>query len=93
MNILLINLHFILRYVVDILATFGKKQDSLDFSKFLNKKHPSNDFTIAKKVGHSIAPLCRFLSGVNNQNLSLQTYNKYPSYAGLNFKSFTSFSK
>ena len=44
-------------------------------------------------LNHSIAFLDVFISGINNQNLTLQTYNK-SIYTGLllNFKSFTSLS-
>ena len=50
-------------------------------------------FTIGKQINHSIAFLDVFISGINNQNLTLQTYHK-STYTGLllNFKSFTSFS-
>ena len=45
------------------------------------------------QINHSIAFLDVFISGINNQNLTLQTYHK-STYTGLllNFKSFTSFS-
>ena len=33
--------NFSLRYVDDILAAFGKKQDSLNVLDFLNNKHPN----------------------------------------------------
>ena len=48
---------------------------------------------IQKQINHSIAFLDVFISGINNQNLRLQTYHKL-TYTGLllNFKSFTSFS-
>ena len=48
---------------------------------------------IGKQVNHSIAFLDVFISGIDNQNLTLQTYHK-STYTGLllNFKSFTSFS-
>ena len=84
---------FYLRYVDDILAAFDKEQDSLDFLNFLNKRHPNIKFTIEKQTNHSIAFLDVFISGINNQNLTLQTYHK-STYTGLllNFKSFTSFS-
>ena len=84
---------FYLRYVDDILAAFDKEQDSLDFLNFLNKKHPNIKFTKEKQTNHSIAFLDVFISGINNQNLTLQTYHK-STYTGLllNFKSFTSFS-
>ena len=81
---------FYLRYVDDILAAFDNEQDSLDF---LNNRHPNIKFIIEKQINHSIAFLDVFISGINNQNLKLQTYHK-STYAGLllNFKSFTSFS-
>ena len=84
---------FYLRYVDDILAAFDKEQDSLNFSLFLNKRHPNIKFTIENQVNHSIAFLDVFISGINNQNLTLQTYHK-STYTRLllNFKSFTSFS-
>ena len=82
-----------LRYVDDILVAFHKEQDSLNFLNFLNKMHPSIKFTIEKQSNHSIAFLDVFISGIDNQNLTLQTYHK-STYTGLllNFKSFTSFS-
>ena len=48
---------------------------------------------IEKQINHSIASLDVFISGIINQNLTLQTYYK-STYTGLllNFKSFTSFS-
>ena len=84
---------FYLRYVDDILASFDKEQDSLDFLNFLNKRHPNIKFTIEKQTNHSIAFLDVFISGINNQNLTLQTYHK-STYIGLllNFKGFASFS-
>ena len=50
-------------------------------------------FTIEKQINYSIAFLDVFISGINNKNLTLQTYHK-STYTGrlLNFKSFTSFS-
>ena len=75
---------FYLRYVDDILAAFDNEQDSLNFLNVLNNRHPNI---------HSIVFLDVFISGINNQNLTLQTYHK-STYTGLflNFKSFTSFS-
>ena len=60
---------------------------------FLNNRHLNIKSTIEKQKNHSIAFLDVFLSGINNQNLTLQTYYK-STYTGLllNFKSFTSFS-
>ena len=81
-----------MRYVDDILPVFENKQDSLNFLDFLNNSHPNIKFTIEKQINHSIALLDVFISGVSNQNLSLQTYYK-STYTELllNFKSFTSF--
>ena len=71
---------FYLRYVDDILAAFGKEHDSLNYLNFLNKRHPNIKF------------LDVFISDINNQDLTLQTYHK-STYTGilLCFKSFTSF--
>ena len=44
----LIKPKFYLRYVDDILDTFDKEQDSLDFLNFLNNRHPNIKFTIEK---------------------------------------------
>ena len=84
---------FYLRYVDDILAAFDKEQDSLFFLNFLNKRHPNIKFMIEKQINYSIAFLDVFISGINNQNPTLQTYHKL-TYTGLilNFKSFASFS-
>ena len=75
---------FYLRYVDDILAAFDKEQDSLNFLRHRNIK-----FTIEKQINHSIDFLGVFISGINNQNLTLQTYHKC-TYTGLllSFKSF-----
>ena len=67
---------FYLRYVDDILAAFEKEQDSLNFLNFLNNKHPNIKFTIEKQVNHSMSFLDVFISGINNQNLTLQIYHK-----------------
>ena len=82
---------FYLRYVDVILAAFEKEQDSLAFLNYLNNKRPNIKFTIEKQVNHSIALLDVFISGIDNQNLTLQTYHK-STYARLllNFKSFRS---
>ena len=84
---------FYLRYVDDILAAFDNEHDSLNFLDFLNNRHPNIKFTIEKQNNHSIAFLDVFISGINNQNLTLQTHYK-STYTGLllNFKSYTSFS-
>ena len=84
---------FFLRYVDDILAAFNNEQDSLNFLSFLNNRHPNIKFFIEKQKNHSIAFLDEFISVINNQNPTLQTYHK-STYTGLllNFKSFTSFS-
>ena len=56
-------------------------------------RHPNIKFTIEKQIIHSLAFLDAFISGINNQNLTLHIYHK-STYAGLllNKKSFTSFS-
>ena len=84
---------FYLRYVDDILAAFDNEQDSFNFLIFLNNRYPNNKFTIEKQINHSIVFLDVFISGINNQSLTLQTYHKL-TYTGLllNFMSFTSFS-
>ena len=81
------------KYVDDILAAFDNEQDSLNFLNFLNNRHPNIKFIIEKQNNHSIAFLDVFISGINNQNLTLQTHYK-STYTRLllNFKSFTSFS-
>ena len=55
--------------------------------------HPNIKFTMGRQINHSIAFLDVFISGINNQNLTLQTYHK-PTYTRLllNLKSFTSVS-
>ena len=84
---------FYLRYVDDILAAFEKEQDSLNFLNFLNNTHPNTKFTLEKQFNHSIVFLDVFISGIDNQNLTLQTYHKSTNMGLLlNFKSFTSFS-
>ena len=49
--------------------------------------------TIEKPINHSITFLYKFVSGINNQNLTIQTYHK-STYTGLllNSKSFSSLS-
>ena len=81
------------RYVNDILAAFHNEQDSLNFLNFLNNRHPNIKFTIEKQINHCITFLDVFISVINNQNLTLQTYRK-STYKGLllNLKSLTSFS-
>ena len=84
---------FYLRYVDDILVAFEIEQDSLNFLNFLNDKHPNIKFPLEKQVNHSIAFFDAFISGISNQNLTLQAYQK-SNYTEtlLNFKSFSSFS-
>ena len=66
---------FYLRCVDDILAAFEKEQDPLDLLNFLNNKHPNIKFTLEKQVNHSVGFLDVFISGSDNQNLTLQTYH------------------
>ena len=55
--------------------------------------HTNIKFTIEKQINHSIAFLDALISGINNQNFTLQTYHQ-STYTGLllNFMSFASFS-
>ena len=64
-----------------------------DFLEFLNNRHHNIKFMIENQINHCIAFLDVFISGINNQNLTLQAYHK-STYTGqeINFKSFTSFS-
>ena len=89
MNIILTSLNFVLRYIANFVAAFDYEQDSLNF---LSNGLPNIKFTIEKQINHSIAFLDVFISGINNQNFTLQTYHKW-TYTGLllNSKSFTSF--
>ena len=73
---------FYLRYVDDILAACDIEQDSLNFLDFLNNRHPNIKFTIEKQNNHCITFLDIFISCINNQNLTLQTYLK-STYTGL----------
>ena len=73
---------FYLRYVDDILASFDNEQDSLIFLNFLNNRHPNIKFTMEKQINHSIAFVNVFISGINNQNVKLQTYHEL-TYTGL----------
>ena len=73
---------FYLRYADDILAAFDKGQDSLNFLNFLRKRHRNIKFTTEKQINHSMSFLDLFISGINNQNLTLQTYHKLI-YTGL----------
>ena len=84
---------FYLGCVDYILAAFDNEQSAFNFSNFLNNRHPNIKFTIEKQMNYSIAFLDVFISGINNQNLTLQTYPKSTYIVLLlNFKSFTSFS-
>ena len=65
---------FYLRFIDNILAAFDNEQDSLNFLNFLNflnNRHPNIKFTIEKQNNHSIVFLDVFISGINNQNLTL----------------------
>ena len=80
--------NFHLRYVDEILAVFDNEQDSLHFLDFISKRHPNIKFTIEKQINHSIAFLDVFISGINNQNLTLQKYHK-STYTGLFLNIYT----
>ena len=84
---------FCLRHFYGILVALDKEQDSLIFLILLNNMHPNIKFTIEKQINHFIAFLDVFLSVINNQNFTLQTYHKSTYIVLLlNVKSFTSFS-
>ena len=76
-----------------MLAVFDNDQDSLIFLNFFNDRHPNIKFMIENLINYSIVFLDVFISGISNQNVTVQTYHK-ATYAGLllNFKSFTSIS-
>ena len=78
---------FSLRYVDDILAAFDNEQDSSNFLNFLNNRHPNIKFTIEKQINHSIAFLNVFISGINNQNLTLKHIKNQPVQDFSNIKS------
>ena len=61
---------------------FDNEEDSVGFSGFLNKRHPNIKYMIEKQINHSIAFLDVLVSGITNQNLTLQTYHK-STYTGL----------
>ena len=83
--------NFYLRYIDNTPSVF--EQDSLNFLDLLNKRHLNIKFTVEKQINHSIAFLDEFISHVNNQNLTLQTYHKLTETGLLlSFKRFISFS-
>ena len=71
-------------------VNYVSEQDSLFFLSFLNNRHPNIKFTIEKQINDSVTFLDVSISGINNQNLTLQIYLKL-TYTGflLNFESFT----
>ena len=79
---------FYLKYVDNILAAFDNEQDALNLLIFLNNRHLK--FNIEKQINHSTAFLDLFISGINNQNLTLQTYHK-STYTGLPLKFYIIF--
>ena len=86
------NLNFNFMICDDILVAFENEQNSLNFWNFLSNRHPNLKFTIEKQINHSIVFLDVFISGIINQNLTLQTYHKLTNTGLLlNFNSFTSF--
>ena len=84
---------FYLRYIDDIVAASEEEQDSLNFLIILKKIHRNINFTREKQLNFSITFLDAFTSGINNQSLTLQIYQKL-TYTDLllKFKSFISFS-
>ena len=93
MNRILTNLNFISDMLMTFYLLLTMNKIHCIFSFFLNDKHPNIKFSIGKHITHSNVFLNVFISGINNKNLTLQTYPK-STYTGLllNFKSFTSFS-
>ena len=85
------NNKFHLKFGYDIPAAFDNEQDLLSFLNIINNRHPNIKFQPEKQMTYSIASLDVFISGINNQNRTLQTYHK-STCAGLlfNFTSFTS---
>ena len=71
-----------LRHVDDILATFDNEQDGLNILNFLKNRHQNIKFTIEKQINYSITFLDVSISGINNQNLTLQTDHE-STYTGL----------
>ena len=71
-------------------VNYVSEQDSLFFFSFLNNRHPNIKFTIEKQINDSVTFLDVSISGINNQNLTLQIYLKltYTEFL-LNFESFT----
>ena len=47
-----------------------------NFLNFLINRHPNIKFTIEKQINHSMSFLDVLISGINNQNLTIQTYHK-----------------
>ena len=74
-------------------ACFWRWTRFINFLNTLNNRDLKIKFTIEKQINHFIAFFDVSISGINNQNLTLQTYLK-STYTGclLNFKSFKSFS-
>ena len=56
-------------FLIFVLASDERFYESLNS---LNNRHPNIKFTIEKQNNHSIAFLDVFISGINNQNLTLQ---------------------
>ena len=52
-------------------AAFDNEQDSLNLLNFLNNRHTNIKFTIGKQINYFIAFVGVFISGINNQNLTL----------------------
>ena len=63
-------------------AAFDNEQDLLNLSNFVNNRHPNIKLTKEKQINHYTAFVGVFISGINNQNLTLQTYHK-STYTGL----------
>ena len=57
---------FYFKYVDDILASFAKEQDSLNFLNVLRNKYLNIKFAIEKQVSYSVAFIDVFISGMDN---------------------------
>ena len=76
------------------LAAFEREQDSLNLLNFLHNKHPNIKLMLKNKLTiPSLSLIYLFISVIDNQSLTCETYHK-STYTGLllNFISFTSFS-
>ena len=79
-----------LRYADDILAAFGKEQDSLDFLNFLNKKHPNIKLTKSKFTITLLSLMYSFQVSIIEISQFKRQKSTYTEPV-LNYKNFASF--